>query len=636
MSTAGSGRSVGAPAAYTPGEPGTHPGIAQRATRTRLFRWKGIIPTLVGVALFLALWAAFGEPIIADTVEEAASKALGTQVDVAGVEIDETRSTLTLRGITIADPFDSTRNLVQAGQLRIELALEPLLEKKVIIERLALRDVRTGTARATPARSMSESGFAPRALREMQRFRSQFRVPLLSLTPIDTIQSIVLDPTQLATVRAVETLVMRADSTRGALRGGYQALRIEEMLDSARALVARLQATNPRALGVAGVSAAVSDVQRTAARLDSARRRIEALARDGRTAVDLLERDLRSLDESRRQDYAFARGLLKLPTFDAPDIGAGLFGAVTIDKFQQALYWAMLAREHAPPGLRPRQRSGPSRLRRAGTTVHFVEREALPRFLIRRADVELTVGEGGARGIYGLALADVTTEPTIVGRPMAFALRRESGGDIETLAARGTLDHVRATPRDIFTVEAGGVRLPTFTLPVLPLRADLGRGTSELRVDLDGERVAARWTVRSTRVTWVRDSLSRQLNPLESLVARVIMGLGELDLTAELTGELAAPRLTVRSNLDRAIAARVQAVAGEEIERAEAGVRAQVDRIVEEKTAPLRERVAELRSEAERRVSEASSRLDEERARLDAQLRSVTGGLIGLPKVGGH
>ena len=639
MSTVGSGRST-PPPAYTPAVSET-PAVGETPRggrrRTPVFRWKGIIPLLVMLVLAAGVWLAFGEPLVADTVEEAATKALGTQVDIAGLEIDETRGALTLRGIAIADPFDSTRNVVEAAQLRIDLAVEPLLEKKVIIERLSLAGVRTGTARAVPARRVSGEGFAPRAMREIGRFSSQFKVPLLSLTPIDTIRAIVLDPTQLATVQAAEGLLQRADSTREFLNSEYQGLRIQETLDSGGALVARLQGTDWRTLGITGLNAARADVQRTAARFDSARRRVEDLARDARAGVDRLESGLRSLDSTRRADYAFARGLLELPSFDAPDIGAGLFGEVTIDKFQQALYWLMLAREHAPPGLVPRETTGPSRLRREGTTIRFVERGALPRFLIRRADVDLTMSEGAARGTYGLALADVTTEPAIVGRPTVFALRRSAtGSEVEMVTARGTLDHVRDQPRDIVSVEASGVRLPAFTLPVLPMRADPGRGTSELRVQLDGDQVSGRWSVRSPAVSWVTDSASaRSLNALESLVTRVIAGLGELDLTAELSGTLDAPQLSVRSNLDRAIAARVQAVAGEEIAKAEAKVRAQVDRIVEERTAPVRARVAELRTEGEQRVAEARRRLDEERAKLDAQLRSATGGLIGLPRVGG-
>ena len=371
--------------------------------------------------------------------------------------------------------------------------------------------------------------------------------------------------------------------------------------------------------------AAVADIRRVTTLIDSARRRVDVLERSARAGGDALQTGLRAVDDARRGDYEFARGLLKLPSFESPQIGAALFGDVTIQKFEQALYWTALAREYAPPGLLPRESVGPKRLRRAGTTVHFVDRESNPRFLLRRGDIDIAVDGGAARGSYTVAVVDVTTEPAVTGRPARFALRRAAAGSgIESVSASGLLDHARSRPRDVIAVHAAGVRLPTFALPMLPLRAEPGRGTSELRLTLDGDQVSARWTVRATQAAWIADSTrARQLNPVETLVQRVISGVQDFDLTAELSGRLQSPILTVRSNLDRAVATRLKEVAGEEVERALAKARAQVDRLAEEKAAPVRARVTELRADADRRIAEAKSRLDEEKQKLDAQVKRL-------------
>jgi uncharacterized protein (TIGR03545 family) len=310
---------------------------------------------------------------------------------------------------------------------------------------------------------------------------------------------------------------------------------------------------------------------------------------------------------------------------------------VTIDKFQQALYWTTLAREYAPPGLLPRESPGPQRLRLAGSTVHFTKKLATPRFLMRRGDVSVTVTDGAARGAYALAVVDATSEPTLLGRPTRFALRRSaSGSALESLRMTGMLDHVGARPRDIFTIDAAGVELPVIPLPGLPYSAFLGRGTSQVQLTVDGDQMKARWVIASGTVTWPGDSAAvARLNVIQSLVARVITGVRRLDVTAELEGPVRAPKLSVHSNLDRAVADRLRAVAGEEIAVAEAKVRAQVDRIVEEKSAPVKARVAELRAEADRRVLEARTRLEDEKRKLDAQLKALSGGLVGLPKLPG-
>ena len=326
MSTAGSVRSDGATGYGPPssaGAPATPNEPPPARQRTRIFRWRGLLPLALGLGLMYAAWALFGERVVRDTLREAGTKALGTQLDIAQVVIDELHTTVELRGIALADPFDVHRNLLEAKLLRVELEPDPLLEKKLVLRRLSIGEVRTGTQRATPARPVTGGGFAPSMLREMDRWAKQFDVPLLSLTPVDTIRAIVLDPTQLASVRAALALVTRADSVRGTLEQSYRSLRLQETLDSAQALLTRLQGANLRALGVTGGRTALADTRRAVARVDSARRRVEALATAARTAADTLQLALRSVDDARRADYAFARGLLKLPSFDAPKHGSG-------------------------------------------------------------------------------------------------------------------------------------------------------------------------------------------------------------------------------------------------------------------------------------------------------------------------
>jgi uncharacterized protein (TIGR03545 family) len=633
MSTAGSVRSPGVvPYGPPDGSPAPDDTTAGRR-RIAVFRWRGIIPLVLALAVIAGAYLLFAERVIRSTLEEAATKALGTETDIANLGIHLSQSAVELTGIAIADPFDSRRNLVEVKRLYVELEPAALIEKKLVVKRLTIGDVRTNTTRSSPARPVPAGGFAPAALHEMERWAKQFDVPLLSLTPIDTIRSIVLDPMQLVSVQAALVLAKRVDSTRAALEQQYATLRLQETLDSSRALLTRLQGTNVRTLGIAGARTAAADIRRTALRVDSARQRVEALATRAKMAGDTLQGALRAVDDARKTDYAFARRLIKLPSFDAPDIGAALFGKVTIDKVQQALYWTTLARQYMPPGLLPRQSSGPPRLRAAGTTVHFVAPTQYPRFLLRRADLDVTVSDGPARGKYVAAVTDATTEPAILGQPTLFALRRTAvGGAVDSLRLTGMLDHLGARPRDVVAVQATGMALPSFSIPGLPYRADPGRGVSELRLSLVGDQLDARWTLRSGKMSWVADSAAaRGLTRIQSLVAQVLTGVNALQMDASITGPVKAPKLAITSNLDRVVSDQVQKVIGAQVAAAEAKVRARVDSLVEEKEAPLRARLDDLRKQSDQRVADARAKLDAEKQKLDAQLRSVSGGLVGLP-----
>ena len=617
----GSGGPAGAASAREPAPAGPPD------SRPRLVRWQGVIPLALFLVVLATGWLLFGHRVVEHTGEEAATKLLGTQVEVASVDIREAESALVIGGLQIADPFDPMRNLAEARHIELELDPVPLLEKKLVVRKLTLDGVRFGTPRSTRAAPAPADGFAATTVGAMKSWAAQFRRPIASFTPIDTIRAIALNPAQLSTVREAQALAGRADSVRGALEAALRRLEVEQTADSARALAERLAAASPRTLGIDGTRRALADVRRTLRAVDSTKRAVESLARDVSGGYATLRTGLDRLDAARREDYAFARSLLRLPTVEGPELSHALFGDVTIERFQQAVYWAELAQQYMPPGLRPRPQDGPERLRAAGTTVRFPKGRDYPSFLLQAGAVDLTIGgDGPAAGRYAATVANVTSEPALVRKPMLVAARRSAEGTgVSSVQLTAVLDHLGARPRDSIGVVAAGIALPAFDLPGLPYRAELGKGTSRLDFVRAGDRVAARWIVRASDVTWRPDSArAGSRSPVEELVSRVVTGLTDLELTADLTGELRSPRLSIRSNLDRALADRLRAVAGEEIARAEARAHAEVDRIVAEKTAPLEAKLADVEAEGARRLADARRQLDAQKAALEGKVRELT------------
>jgi hypothetical protein len=266
-----------------------------------------------------------------------------------------------------------------------------------------------------------------------------------------------------------------------------------------------------------------------------------------------------------------------------------------------------------------------------------------PDFLLRRGVVDLDVsGHSAASGTYTAIVTNLTTMPALVGEPTRFTLsRRTSVHGVASVDASGVLDHAGGRVRDSLGIVAGGVALPSFPLPGLPVRAELGQGDSRIDLIRVGNLVAGRLVLHAPAVVWRRDTLSarrdtaegRLPGALESLALRVIEGIDDLEIVADLTGDIARPQLAVRSNLDRALADRLRIVAGEGAALAEAKVRAQVDQIVEQRTAPIRARIEVFRNQAERAVEETGATLDEQKRLLEARLKALIPGrsAFGLP-----
>jgi uncharacterized protein (TIGR03545 family) len=608
--------------------------------KVKIFRWKAIGPLLLFFLLFGVLVWIFAEPIARDTTEEASSELLGTQVDVGKLDLIPRQASVDLRALQIADPFVLTRNLIEADEIRLKLNPSALAEKKIVIENLSLRGMRFGTQRKTPARRPSGKGFAPQVYRSVQQWSKQFEVPLLSLTPIDTIRQLALDPTQLTTVREAQALVARTDSVKKALEQGFQQLKIGPTLDSARALAQKLAATDPKQLGLDGTRQAIQSVRETLKKVEAAKQQIQALEQNARTATQFLGQGIQVLDQARQKDFTFAKSLLKLPTFSAPEIGGALFGKVSIDRFKQATYWAELAQQYMPPGLLPRPAPGPDRLRASGVTIEFPKEKEFPRFLLQQGQLDFTIGgTSPVQGAYTATVSGLTSTPALYGRPAVIsASRRAARSAIADIDVGGVMNHLTARTHDSATARLKGIKLPSFDLPGLPLRLDPGTGSSSLTFSMRnaGAQLFGRWAVSSDKVTWQPDTTGRRLNEIERMVVRVVSGLSYLQVVAELSGSIASPHFSVSSNLDKAIAQRLEAVVGEEVARAEKMVRAKVDSLVEDKVEPVKRQVAAVQTQANQRIAAERQRLDQVEQALNSELKRLTRGLapgIELPKI---
>ncbi|HWN18178.1 MAG TPA: hypothetical protein VNO19_04600, partial [Gemmatimonadales bacterium] len=337
---------------------------------------------------------------------------------------------------------------------------------------------------------------------------------------------------------------------------------------------------------------------------------------------------------------AFAKSLLKLPSFSAPDIGSAFFGKVSIERFKEALYWAELAQQYMPPGLLPRPAPGPQRLRAAGETLEFPKEKEFPRFLLEQGEIDFSIGGTSAiQGVYRATVSGLTSTPALYGKPTVLkASRRAAASAVAAIDVDATIDHLTARTRDVATARLRGVKLPSFDIPGVPFRVVPGTGSSSLDFAMigGGAELSGRWAIASQQVSWAVDTAGRSMNDIERVVWRVVSGLKDLEVVAELGGSLASPKLSVSSNLDKAIAQRLQAVIGEEVAKAERMVRAKVDSLVADKVEPVKRQIATVQTEANQRIQGERQRLDQVEQQLQAELKRLTGGLVPgleLPKI---
>lgn len=178
-------------------------GAAQNTKpKKSVIRWSGLIAFLLISGLLAGAGAIFAPNLIRSSIEGLGTELVGGKVDVASVSLHLSPVGLTIKGLEVTNPNEPMTNWFEAENLELTLNPSLLLWKKLQIENLEIRGVKTATPR-------QHSGELPGG-RKTQQLASQmvdFDLPGLKQMDLDParVKSLV-ESADLITLQRVEAL----------------------------------------------------------------------------------------------------------------------------------------------------------------------------------------------------------------------------------------------------------------------------------------------------------------------------------------------------------------------------------------------------------------------------------------------
>lgn len=611
----------------------------------KIMRWKAIVPLVLLLILIGVAYLLYADTLVEHSIESIGADLVGAKVDLEEVDLSLRDGRVRLVGLAAANPNSPMRNLVEAREIVADVMVLPLLEKKLVVEQASFRGMRFGTERTESGELENPSPQSGRLMREISGWADRVRIPPLNLEALNAVVDVgAVSLDSLTTVTRARGMVSYADSARTAWQQDLNRLNPAPLVDSARTLVERLNSANPLTLGLTGMTELANSSRSVMTSLTATRDQLTALDSTVRAGVASLTQTAASLADARAADYAYARRLLRLPSLDAPDLSASLFGDMAVARLQPLLYWVNQAERYLPPGLNPRRRPGPKRPRRSGVTVTFPKRNTLPKFVVESADADLAIGgEGAAAGDYAAELSGLTTEPAVYGRPLNAMVERSGAAVGPTdIRVNLSLDHTGRVISDSGSAYMNGVELPEFAVASSGIRLDLGTGLSELSFARTGDSIVGSWMWRSDEVSWSRggsgeqgaESSQQGVEVGQGVAARLgafaedflwqsIASLENVEITVRFSGSPMGPSLRIGSNVGQVVAGNLRRELGERIQQAERQVRQQVNRMVDQYVAEADSRLSALEDEVADVVGVRLSGVSDVRSELERAIRRV-------------
>ncbi|MEX2467756.1 MAG: hypothetical protein WD995_12670 [Gemmatimonadota bacterium] len=620
--------------------------------KSRILRPPGLVVFLVFVMLVALGWWLYADRLVERGVEATGASIVGARVDLVSADVRPTEGSVRLTGLQVTNPNAPMTNLFEAEEILVDLLLEPLLTKKIVVQDLVVTGVRFNTERETSGALENPDPEAGQLFREIDAWADQIVLPPLNLEGLSTVvRTDAISTDSLRTVQHARAMVERADSLRNGWEDRIESLDPRPRIDSLEAVAERLESFRLTPLNATQVPGLVRDGRNALERLTSLQDEIAALDDEVRSGVQSLRSGVGEFEQLRAEDLAYARGLLNLPSLDAPEISPAIFGGTALTWLKPVLYWAQTAERYLPPGLDPRNRPGPQRARAEGTTVEFPGRATYPSFLLERGELGLQIaGDGPAAGLYSANLRNVTSQPTLVGQPLELLIGRSEGAQgPEGLSLSAVIDHTTEILRDEVSLTLAGIGLPPIDLDAFDAQLNLGLGDAAFDFQRVGNEIDARMHWSSDDISWLRTDgadgaagdrtlaesfdvgpdADLQIGSAEwarSFLWRTVSGLNEIELTMGLSGNIERPSLSVQSNLGSVLAQSLRDELGREIEAAEARLRAEVESRVQPLVQDARARVEAVQTQVADRVELQRQEVEELRTRLEERIDGLVPG----------
>ena len=547
----------------------------------RIIRWKYVAPRLI-LLVVVALGFRFGlDPLLKWAFVVAGEAAVGAKVDLAEVETSLRDGTVVFRGLAITNPYSPLQNLMQAERAELQLDMNALFHKRVVIRDGVVSGLQFDTDRAESgelAATTKEIDESPSVLSPWlesgNEMAEQWFDQLSDRLDTDLVE-------QLETPRVVEELEERWPQEYEQLRG-----RAKELQTKIKALEQGLRAVrkNPlRHLDQLGeLQQQLVAMQRE---LQSLQQKIEQLPRQA-------ENDQQSVLAAKNRDEQFLRAKLQVSDLNGAGLSETLLGETVNERLVSALEWIGWARRQIPVRAAAKVQAARGR----GTTVLFSK--ARPRYLVERVQLEGLASLGGETLQIVGSLTDLTTEPHLVTKPARLSLQ-SSGASAFTLEA--TVDRREEVAVDLLQIDCPKFAVSGRALgKAEKLAIQLAPSTASVRVDLKltddqlaGEIVYSQPDVGLSLATGAAKS-----KQLALVLEQALAGVEQIDANVVLSGTLNKPKISLQSDLGPQLATSLNAA---------------VRRFVQE-------RGEQLLAETQQKVDRQLQRLDDARQRAQQEL----------------
>lgn len=514
--------------------------------KSGMIRWWGLGVFVFLVVVMALVWVFVVDGVVKCLIEDEGTKAVGAKVELDAADLTLFPMGVTLTRLQVTNPNEPMTNAVDIGQVTMTLDGLRLLGRKVIIEEMQVDGVQFGTARSTSG-AIDDRATSQTVSKTEAEDGTMFSLPPLEVPNVHQI----LEQEELETLKLIETIQMDIQREQEVWKGRLETLPGKADFEKYQERVKGLKDSTKGGLG--GILSGVEEVKTIQKDIEQDLENLKTARKEFDDKLAFLKKRLAQVKVAPQRDVQRLKEKYSLSPEGLANLGQTLLGKQIGQKLKDAAGWyAMvepyLARGDSESGSRKDRDAAP--IRGEGIDIRFAERQPLPDFLIRLANVSLLLDMGKISG----KVENITPDQPVLGVPLTYVFAGEQLRDLNGVRIQGELDHRQTDqPKDTMEFLANGYRLQSFDLST---QADwpvtLTEGFADVKVDatLAGQAIAATGTSQLSGLK-VQAGKEDDPNPLTKALSGAVSEISTLSVQAEVTGTLDQYDIKIQSELDR-------------------------------------------------------------------------------------
>jgi uncharacterized protein (TIGR03545 family) len=588
-------------------------------------RWKALYIIVTLSVLFGVLGYFFLDNILGWSMQRSMETITGAKVEITDFRLSFRQLSVSIGKLEIANPANTWRNLVEARNLRCQLALEPLYSGRVLIEEIDIEDLMLNTPRSTDGKL--DRPLLPGPFGEAQTELHQNIAALPVLNPDQLGDQI--DVSKLFASYKFKTDFASVDVYQRIEDSNQKWQQNIKDLDKSKL---EIQALGQKIRQLqAPHNADPVEIKHQLDELKAIQNATHVLEQQVGTSRNNLSRDftvltddISNLRHSAEDDYHDLLKLAKLPDFTTLNISEALFGQFLLNESAVFVKLIEKVQTNIPVEINsPPKENHPL----GGQDIVFPGRATYPRLLIKHIGISAQgTPDSGWEGYYAQGSIDgITSEPPVYGLPINVALHGRATNQAY-LEFNGRINHTNPAFADQMHVKLGNLPLPEVKLsnsPYLPSKIIAGSGEVITDIQIQPNYFLLNLTFTGHNLLGSFADKPAPSDAVSAIVRQALTKMDQLTVKYQLEGVGNQLKMKMSSDLDDLILSRIKAAVGEKIAKYTAEIRAKVDARLQDKQRELESRRRQYQESLTGKVNEAQGLIDKQKQEIAAKQQEL-------------